>query len=252
MENDKSDKSFWLVVNSIIGVVGLLTSCLWGIWLLSIIGIVLYLIIPLVILFILIPIFYKKYRKNGKFHISLLVSRIAFVVLLLIPLPLPYIGVHYEYDKRFYIPKKLIYTYGVYEPGSDIATMLPEHLPDDCRDYKFKTQLGSIAQDYHPSAYLMFYTNGETIVEYEEKFKSLHNCVKSDVISDIPHLDKDNSVVVYSYPEKFPDHAFSWLDDVHKQDLLNVENAVVYRMTDTQYGRGCLLDFDSGLVVFWT
>ena len=229
-----------------------MTSCLWGIWLLSIIGIILYFIIPLAVLFLLIPVFYRKYKQFGKFHVALWVSRITFIVLLLILFLLPYIGVHYEFDNRFYIPKKLIYTYGVYEPGSDIAKMLPEQLPDDCRDYKFKTQLGSIAQDYHPSAYLMFHTNGETIAEYEEKFKSIHNCVKSDVISDIPHRDKDNNVVVYSYPEKFPDHVFDWLNYIHRQDLLNANNAFIYTITDTYYGMGCLLDYDSGLIVYWT
>ena len=199
-----------------------------------------------------VTVLYKQYRNKGKFHKSLWAARITFVILLLIPLPLPYIGVNFEHDSQFYVLKKFIYTYGVYDVGSDIDEMLPKHLPDDCRDYKFKTQLGSIAQDYHPSAYLMFHTDSGTISGYEERFEKLTNCEKKDAASERFVRDKNNDIVQYAYPEAFPDHVFMWLDDVHKQDLLNAENAVIYRMTDTYYGRGCLIDYDSGLVVYWT
>lgn len=227
-----------------------MTSCLWGIWLLSIIGIILYFIIPLAVIFLLIPVFYRKYKQFGKFHVALWVSRITFIVLLLILFLLPYIGVHYEFDKRFYIPKKLIYTYGVYEPGSDIAKMLPEQLPDDCRDYKFKTQLGSIAQDYHPSVYLMFYTDKATMEQYEKNFGALSNVTEVSAECEKREFYSLDNTTFY-YPKNFPNHAFSWLDDVHRKGFVDMPNAKLY-IAGTYYTKGCLLDYDSGLVVYWT
>jgi hypothetical protein len=56
----------------------------------------------------------------------------------------------------------------------------------------------------------------------------------------------------YYEPRYFPDHAFAWLDDTHRKEFLDMRNAAVYRRTDTYYTNGCLIDYDSGLVVFWT
>lgn len=249
MENDKPIQAGWVIANFIIGIVGFLTSWFWGLYLLCIGGVTGYFIFPLLIVFALIPILYNQYRYKGRFRRALWAARIAFFVLLVLPLPLPYIATHFEHNEHFYSAKKFLYAHGVYIGDSHIDEMLPKHLPDECRGYKFKTQVGSIAQDYHPSVYLMFYTDSDTIAEYESLLKEFPNCVRSDETGE---YDYGKSFGKYVYPKDFPAHAFAWLDDTHKEEFLDMRNAVVYSKTDTYYGRGCLLDHDSGLVVFWT
>ena len=112
-----------------------------------------------------------------------------------------------------------------------------------------------IAQDYHPSAYLMFYTDSDTLAEYEEFFNELPNCEKSyETESRTLSVGEKGKYlnITYILPKAFPSHAFTWLDDMHKDIILDMRNTVVYSKTDTYYSRGCLLDYDSGLVVFWT
>ena len=255
MDIDKPKRSGWLIVNIIIAVISVCLSLYLFVWTLSVCGLFPYFFIVLLVLFILIPVFYRIHRKNGKCLVALWIVRIAFVLCIALYAVLPFIGIRYEHDKNFYVLKKFIYNNGVYIPPSDISEMLPKHLPDDCREYKYKTQLGSIAQDYHPSEYLMFYTDSETISDYERHFNELPNCVRSDeTVSHMRMVKEGDKYVEKTYlePKYFPDHAFSWLDDVHREEFLDMRNAAVYRRTDTYYTNGCLIDYDSGLVVFWT
>lgn len=255
MASDKQNKSGWRVVNAFILIIAVLCFPLFLIWSISVAGLTPYFIILLLGLFILIPVLYRRYRKNGKCLIALWTARISFVVVAALYAVIPLIGTRFEHNKNFYIPKKLIYTYGVYDLSAEIDEMLPEKLPDECREYRFITQLGSIAQDSHPSVYLMFYTDGETIEEYEDLFSGLPNCVKSDEIGTRSRsvLEGDKYVeVTYDHPQNFPEHIWTWLEETHKKEFLDMRDAVVYRKTDTYYSRGCLLDHDSGLVVFWT
>lgn len=255
MDNDKPKKSGWWIVNLVIGIILVPCSCFILLWTLSVAGLFPYFFIVLLILFILIPVFSIINRKSGICRIALWTARIAFVLTVALYAFIPFVGMSFEHIKIFYVPKKLIYTYGVYSPPYTITEMLPKHLPDECRGYKFKTELGSIAQDYHPSVYLMFYTDRDTIAEYEEFFSGLPDCEKSDEIgSRMRQVVKDGkySYITYVQPEAFPNHAFTWLDDIHKEEFLDMRNAVVYRKTKGYYGRGCLLDHDSGLVIYWT
>lgn len=221
---------------------------------LSVPGLSKYFFIPLLVLFILIPVFFNIYRKSGKCRIALWAARIAFVLTAALYAFIPLVGMSFEHVKCFYVPKKLVYTYGVYSPPYTIAEMLPKQLPDDCRGYKMKTELGSLAQDYHASLYLMFYTDSDTIAEYEEFLGGLPDCEKS--VETEPRMlsvrEDSNFTNLYIFPKAFPYYAFAWLDDTHREEFLDMRNAVVYKTTKGYYSRGCLLDYDSGLVVFWT
>ena len=250
MENDKPKKLGFWVANLIIGIVSVIFSCFIGLWTLSVVGLFPYFFFVLLVLFILIPVFYRKNRKNGKFRLPMWLTRISFVLISLLYVFLPYIGSNFEHDEYFYIPKKLIYTYGVYSPNSSIDEMLPKHLPDECNDYKFKTQLGSIAQDYHPSVYLMFYTDKATMEQYEKNFDALSNVTEVSAECEKREFYSLDNTTFY-YPKNFPNHAFSWLDDVHRKRFVDMPNAKLY-IAGTYYTKGCLLDYDSGLVVYWT
>lgn len=204
----------------------------------------------LLILFILIPILYYRYRDTGKGKKALTGVRVAFIAMCALLVSLPFVGASFEHSKLLYIPKKCIYTVGVFSASLDIGEMLPKHLPSDCREYKLKTQLNAPAQDYHPSLYLMFYTDKATMEQYEKNFNALSNVTEvSAECKKREFYSLDNTT--FYYPKNFPDHAFSWLDDVHRKDFVDMPNAKLY-IAGTYYTKGCLLDYDSGLVVYWT
>lgn len=250
MENDKPKKSGWWIVNLVIGIISVPCSCFILLWSLSVAGLFPYFFIVLLILFILIPVFSIINRKSGICRIALWTVRIAFVLTAALYAFIPFVGMSFEHIKIFYVPKKLIYTYGVYSPPYTITEMLPKHLPDECRSYKFKTELGSIAQDYHPSVYLMFYTDKATMEQYEKDFDALSNVTEVSAECEKREFYSLDNTTFY-YPKNFPDHAFSWLDDVHRKDFVDMPNAKLY-IAGTYYTKGCLLDYDSGLVVYWT
>ena len=78
--------------------------------------------------------------------------------------------------------------------------MLPKHLPDVCNDYKFKTQLGGIGQDYHPSLYLMFYTDKATMEQYEKDFDALSNVTEVSAECEKREFDSLDNTTFY-YPK---------------------------------------------------
>lgn len=69
--------------------------------------------------------------------------------------------------KFLYPLKRLDYTRGVYGRDSTyFERMLPEQLPKVCEDYSFRTQGSMPAQDYHPTSWLSFTTDKETLDAY--------------------------------------------------------------------------------------
>ena len=69
--------------------------------------------------------------------------------------------------KLLYPLKRLDYTRSVYgENSTYYERILPEQLPKVCEDYSFRTQGSMIAQDYHPTSWLCFTTDKETLDAY--------------------------------------------------------------------------------------
>lgn len=69
--------------------------------------------------------------------------------------------------KFLYPLKRLDYTRGVYgENSTYYERILPEKLPRVCEDYSFRTQGSMVAQDYHPTSWLCFTTDKETLDAY--------------------------------------------------------------------------------------
>lgn len=120
-------------------------------------------------------------------------------------------------------------------------------MPKKCDDYMFITQGSFPAQDYHPSAYLAFHTDSETLKKYENHFDSLNN-----VELKVTHMpDKEKSMggddSWSKCPEELPRHVFGQLQPEHIHDF---EKAIIYTVP-SYYGKGCMLDYNSGLAVFW-
>lgn len=254
---DVPKKKFpWVVVNIIIAVLCILNSCFLAMILIATAGITVPMIFIDILLNIFLVIFYEKWQKikdfqwqkGRKLRTAVIILRISIIIAIVLTFTVTFIAVNYNlrYVKPMYQVKKFIYCHGVYSGG--MSEFLPVKLPKVCENYKFVTQVGTIAQDYHPSAYLIFHTDTSTIHELEEYYKQLDGAepVEINIEAIYSHIDKQKNVI--DVPKAFPGHVFAWLDDVHIDDFFD---AVIYKVP-SYYGRGCIFDYSSGLVVYWT
>lgn len=185
------------------------------------------------------------YRKDGRFRKSVIILRVVAVTILVLIILAPVTLLNFKNTKFMYPIKCFCYSYGVY--GIADNDILPSDLPKKCDDYMFITQGCMIAQDYHASAYLAFHTDSKTLKKYENHFDSLNNAEFK--VTHMPDKEKsmggDDSWS--KCPEELPRHVFQQLQSEHIHDF---EKAIIYTVP-SYYNKGCMLDYDSGLAVFW-
>ncbi|MDE6102867.1 MAG: hypothetical protein K2F73_07840 [Ruminococcus sp.] len=192
-----------------------------------------------------LSLIYEKYILYGRFRKSVIVLRSIAITVLALAVLAPIMVIKFDKTKILYPVKRFCYSYGVY--GGNRNNVLPLSLPKKCSDYLFITQGSFPAQDYHPSAYLAFHTDSETLKQYEEHFSSLN-----DAELKITHMPDKEKYVAYDdswlkCPEELPQHVFQRLEPEHIHDF---EKAIIY-IVPAYYNKGCMLDYDSGLAVFW-
>lgn len=199
--------------------------------------------IEIVVNFVLVSV-YEKYFLYGRFRKTVITMRVIAVTALIATIVSPIMVMKFDKTKLLYPVKRFCYSYGVY--GGNKNEVLSLFLPKKCNDYMFITQGSFPAQDYHPSAYLAFHTDSETLKEYENHFELLDSAERK--VTHMP--DKENYINDDSWlkcPEELPRHVFGQLQPEHIHDF---KNAVIYTV-HSYYGKGCMLDYDSGLAVFW-
>lgn len=194
---------------------------------------------------IVLVLFYRIYKKYGRFRKTVILLRTTAIIIFVLGLLAPVVLLNFKHTKSMYPIKRFCYSYGNY--GVIDNNILPSFLPKKCDDYMFITQGSFPAQDYHPSAYLAFHTDSETLKKYENHFDSLNNAELK--VTHMPDKEKsmggDDSWS--KCPEELSRHVFWTLQPEHIHDF---KNAIIYTVP-SYYGKGCMLDYDSGLAVFW-
>lgn len=122
---------------------------------------------------IALGLIHKIYKKNGRFRKPVIVLRTVAIINFILVFIAPVILLNFKNTKLMYPVKRFCYSYGVY--GIADNDILPSDLPEKCENYMFITQGDTLAQDYHPSAYLVFHTDSETLKEYENHFNSMND-----------------------------------------------------------------------------
>lgn len=249
-ENLPQKKSLWVAVNAVIGTLGFF-SC--GFILISAIGITEPMIVIDILLNIFLAVVYNKWRKIKDFQwqkgrrlrTAVIILRISAIMSIILTFSVPFIvtNTSLRYVKPIYQVKRFIYSHGVYNGYMD--EFLPEKLPEMCDDYKFVTQIDTLAQDYHASAYLIFHTDTATMHSLEEDYRQIDGAEIIDINAEAIYIDDRNENVI-EVPKAFPGHVYAWLDDNHKDDFFD---AVIYEIPSY---KGCMFDYSSGLVVYWT
>lgn len=188
---------------------------------------------------IVLVLLYKINKKYGHLGIPVIVLRIIAVIIFVSGFIAPVILMNFNHTKIMYPVKRFCYNYGVHDTGN----FLPESMPEKCDDYLFITKRSIVAQDYHADAYLIFHTDKETLKKYEEHFNSYDKAERHTA-----HMpDKENSDLWLKCPEELPRHVFSQLQPEHIHDF---GKAIIYTVP-AYYVKGCMLDYNSGLAVFW-
>ncbi len=184
---------------------------------------------------LLLGIIYKLVKKYHKGKLFLYISRgIAICSIIAFYTPM-LILMNFSHSKLFYSLKRLNYIYGVYGNNSTYyEQLLPPELPAICDDYSFRTQGSMIAQDYHPSSYLIFHTNRAALDSYALHFDEL-NCTRRE---NTPDTQED----------------IEWFcGQMRLRDTIqdNLDHAVLYWFDGT-YPKAVLLNYETGLVAILT
>lgn len=233
----KAKKTGWQILNEVI----LLLHIVFPVWLMALMltsAITGMIILVAVITSLLLGVVYKLVKKHQKGQGVLYFARIAAIgSCIAVYLPM-IVLLNFKNTKLLYPLKRLDYSYGVYgENAHYYLRLLPERLPEKCGDYSFRTQGSMVAQDYHASSYLTFYTDSGTLEEYAEHFEAL-DCTRLE-------YDPENEEAVNHI------RWFCGLMRLGESFHESLDNAVLYWIDD-HYPKGALLCYDTGLVAILT
>ena len=230
----------WKKVNIVIGVllypVGFILSV-------GPLGITMPLWFAMLIGSILLVIAYRIWKKHGRGRVLVAVLRPLVIAVTAAYLLAPWVLICGGYVKWMYPVKRFVYANGV-NSKEFCDEILPQKLPKTCTDYKYFTQGQFPAQDYHPSMFLRFRTDTETMHQYAEQYR-----VKGFEPVELTPVELDENGEPYRQngylaPREIPAYALSFFDVT--DDLRNAE---VYYYDNH---RGMALNYETGLVLYWT
>jgi len=194
---------------------------------------------------IVLVLFYKIHKKYGRFGKTVILLRITAIIIFISGILAPITLLNFKHTKLMYPVKRFCYNYGVH----NIENFLPESMPEKCDDYLFITKGSMVAQDYHADAYLIFHTDKNTLKKYEEHFNSVDDAERHT--AHMPNQEEkqfpDEYKILLKCPDELPRHVFWELQPEHIHDF---QNSIIY-IVPSYYNKGCMLDYDSGLAVFW-
>lgn len=177
-------------------------------------------------------------KKHGRGRVLLTVLRPLVIAAAAGMLLSPAVLLGWNHTQWMYQAKRFVYANGVRDDDY-CAAVLPKHLPSQCTDYKYVTQGQIIAQDYRPSMFLCFRTDTETMRQYAEQFRA--NGMEQ---AELTFYGEDADGNPNLAPREISPYALSYFDVT--DDLREAE---VY-FDDRK--RGAALNYETGLVLFWT
>lgn len=200
----------------------------------------------------ILALLHGLYTKKKIPKLPVIIFRVIAVISLILVIAAPYILFSFEYSKPMYPVKKYLYR------SSQSYEYLPAALPEKCEDYRFITQGQAIAQDYHASSYLAFYTDKATLSEYEEYFSALGYALydkpyivgedMDEYIDDLKAKGYDDQKIEYSIAaDIYGIQGHVW-QRIGKSYFGGIKDPKVY----TSHYKGVVLDYETGLVIIWT
>ena len=212
-------------------------------------------IVPVLLILnhVVLPLLFEYHIRTGKWKTALITVRSAVIVLFAAIYAFPIICIGFNNAKSMYSAKKFVFS-------TEKCYNFPDKLPDNCNDYVFRTEPQAIAQDYHRCAYLAFRTDADTMKQMENDIIAKGGVVNDyslsleeffqEKLSHTPENEKKylgepyNQMPLYMEQKGLPIYVYNWIENINMNGSLG--NASVYK------NKGCLFNYETGLVVFWT
>ncbi len=219
--------------------------------------------IPFFLANVILREYYRKYKQNFYYKKHVIICRVIAIILTVIICGSPIIMVFFNRTKPFYHLKQAVYSCGVRSMYDRYTRAFPDFLPRECEDYYFKVMPSVPAPEHRAFAYLSFYTDEETMEKYEREFAEKgYETVNSDKsfedimtekkinLSEISEMDSRWVTEAYISGKGVPYYIVNFTED---EKLINLSHDVIVYDFRSRLGftSGCLLDYDSGLVIFW-
>ncbi|MBO5344031.1 MAG: hypothetical protein J6A57_06245 [Ruminococcus sp.] len=224
------------------------------------------LIVPFIIANAFLIDYFKKSKINFYYKKHVNICRVIAVTLTLIIFGSPLMVIFFNRTKPFYHLKQAVYSCGYRSVIEQRTKEFPDFLPLECEDYYFRIKAPApFPEATDTYACVSFYTDEQTIKKYEQEFAEKgYETVNDDKtfedimlekgvdISELTDYCDDMEWVVDTYlREKGTPYYVSFsVNDEKKQDLTH--DVIVYNFrSKLGFTSGCLLDYESGIVIFW-
>lgn len=222
------------------------------------------LIIPFLIAVVLLTDYYKKSKILFYYKKHVNICRIIAIALTVIICGSPTMILFFNRTKPFYHLKQAVYSCGFSNVFELRAKEFPDFLPKECEDYYFIIKPHAPFPEAPDTfASVSFYTDEETIEKYEREFAGKgYEKINSDKtfedimieneinLSEISEMDSRWLTKTYIKEKGVPQYIVNFTEEEKILDLSR--DAIVYNFRSRLgFTSGCLLDYDSGLVIFW-
>lgn len=224
------------------------------------------LIVPFIVANAFLIDYFKKSKINFYYKKHVNICRVIAVTLTLIIFGSPLMVLFFNRTKPFYHLKQAVYSCGYRSVIEQRTKEFPDFLPLECEDYYFRIKAPApFPEATDTYACVSFYTDEETMKKYEQEFAEKgYETVNDDKtfedimleigvdISELTEYCYDMEWVVDTYlREKGTPYYVSFsVNDEKKQDLTH--DVIVYDFrSKLGFTSGCLLDYNSGIVIFW-
>ncbi len=224
------------------------------------------LVIPFFLANVILCEYYKKYKRNYYYKKHVIICRVIAITLTVIICGSPIMMIFFNRTKPFYHLKQAVYSCGLRSISQQRTREFPDFLPLECEDYYFRIKPPApFPEATDTYACVSFYTDEETMKKYEREFaekgyetvnddKTFEDIMleKNIDTSDLTAYFDDMTLVTDMYLRgKGVPYYISM--SVNDEKLLNLSHDVVVYNFRSKLGftSGCLLDYDSGIVIFW-
>ncbi|MBR5514030.1 MAG: hypothetical protein IKV85_08630 [Ruminococcus sp.] len=224
------------------------------------------LIIPFILANVILKVYYNKYKRNYYYKKHVNICRIIAIILTLIIFGSPLMVMFFNRTKPFYHLKQAVYSCGYRSMSKQRTRAFPDFLPRECEDYYFRIKAPApFPEATDTYACVSFYTDEETIKKYEQEFAEKgYETINDDKTFESIMLEKNiNPSELTEYFDDMTSAADIYLRgkgapyfismSVNDEKLLNLSHDVVVYNFRSKLGftSGCLLDYESGIVIFW-
>ncbi len=220
--------------------------------------------LPFIIANVVLCEYYRKSKINFYYKKHVNICRVIAVTLTLIIFGSPTMILFFNRTKPFYHLKQAVYSCGLSNISELRTREFPDFLPKECEDYYFIIKPHAPFPEAPDTfASLSFYTDEETIEKYEREFagkgyeKANSDKTFEDImieneitLSEITEMDSRWLTKTYIKEKGVPYYIVNFTEEEKILDLSH--DVIVYKFRNRPgFTSGCLLDYDSGIVIFW-